>query len=359
MSGQSLDNFENQFVAGFLSGRCAELAAEAATRLLERHPDVEARYRPVPQLKWRENLAARLADLSACISAGAPELFGSQISWSKAAFAARQVPVEDLARSLQVLNEVLSRQLPPADSKVIEPYFAAATLALRSEALPEAITLSPGTPEGEVAARYLLAILEGDRLAASEVVLDAARAIPVRRIYTHVLVPVQCELGRLWHACELNVAEEHFATATTAMVMAQLQPHAVRKPRDGRCLLAVCVEGDMHDLGVRMLADFFEMDGWRVVCLGASVPSGDIAAAADFFHAHLVAISASLPTHLERVHETIELLKESSSPPRTMLGGHVFRTVPHLWQSLGADGYAESAEEALSVADKLVPPPAH
>lgn len=350
-----IDDFSSQFVAGFLSGRASEVADAACSRLLERFPDTEARYRPVPQLKWRDNLIARVHDLACCVAAESPALFASQIAWSRAAFAARGAPELDLERSLLVLREIVLEQLTPEDSPVLEPFFSASTRALRGGMVPESTTLHPGTAEGKLGASYLLAVLEGDRIAASRVILDAVGAgLSVARAYTHVLGPVQCELGRLWQACELNVAEEHFATSTTGMVMAQLQAMATRRPRDGRTLLAACAEGDLHDLGVRMLADFFEMEGWRVIPLGASVPAADIATAAQFFRADLVALSGTLPVHLDKIQDAIRLVREQHACP-VIVGGNVFRTDPRVWSSVGADAYASSIEDALTLADRLVP----
>src|SRR5690606_1244081 len=153
------------------------------------------------------------------------------------------------------------------------------------------------------------------------------------------LIPVQHELGRLWQACELNVAEEHFATATTSMVMAQLLAlaEAERKPPDGRTLLAACAEGDPPELGIRMPADIFELEGWRVVPLGASVPAYDIALAAEYFDADLVALSGTLPVHVDRLQDAVRLLREQHDA-RIIVGGNVFRAEPDLWRTIGADG---------------------
>jgi methanogenic corrinoid protein MtbC1 len=352
-----IDDFSNQFVAGFLAGRAAELAGTPCTPLLERFPDTEARYRPVPRLKWRENLAARVQDLASCVAAESPALFGSQIAWSRAAFASRGVPEVDLDRSLRVLREVVLEQLTPEDAPVVGEYFRAGEAALRSPRSPESTTLHAGTPEGELGARYLLALLEGDRVAASRLVLDAVRdGLAVARVYTHVLMPVQRELGRLWQACELNVAEEHFATGTTAMVMAQLQAVAPHRPRDGRTLVVACAEGDLHDLGARMLADFFEMAGWRVIPLGASVPASEVALAASCFHADVVALSGTLPVHLDALRDAVRLVREQAPSARLITGGAVFHAAPGAWTVLGADGYAADISEALALADRLAPP---
>src|SRR5262249_31800717 len=134
--------------------------------------------------------------------------------------------------------------------------------------------LSADTPEGRLGASYLLALLEGDRLHASRLITDAAKAgMPVSHNYLCVLWPLLKELGRMWELAEIDVAEEHFATATTGMVMAQLYPYLERKKSNGRTVVAATVEGNQHELGVRMVADFFEMAGWRAVYLGSGVPA--------------------------------------------------------------------------------------
>jgi methanogenic corrinoid protein MtbC1 len=160
---------------------------------------------------------------------------------------------------------------------------------------------------------------------------------------------------------EVNVAEEHFSTATTLMVMSQILPMAQAKPANGKVMLAASVEENTHDLGLRMVADFFEFAGWRVVYLGASVPAEDLATGVRDFQADLVAISAALPVHLRAVEDTIAVLRatcERSSrtgrPVKIIVGGNAFRDVPEAWRLFGADGYARNAVEAVELGNGLV-----
>lgn len=349
------ETFEHQFIAALLAGRQRELADAAARELMDRFPDISARYRPLPVMKWSENLGGRLADLAAAMEVCSPALFASQIAWARTGFEARGVPVDDLQRSLVCLAAAIRREIPEEELAVLDEYFGAATAALSNPGAPEESSVDGMTPAKRIAAKYILAILQGDRLEASQVVIDAARnGMPVRRIYRDVLCPAQEELGRMWHLNEINVAEEHFASVTTGMVMSQLQPFAQRKPRDGRCLLAACVEGDLHDLGLRMLADTFEMEGWRVICLGASVPARDLATAAAFFEPDLVALSVSMPFHLEELRLAMRLIREEAKV-KVMLGGRVFAGDPEMWKEFGADAFASNPEEAVGVADAILP----
>lgn len=344
-------------MAEFLRVRAPELADIAARRLLEAHPDLHTRYRPMPALKWRPHFLGRVLDLAAAVMAGTPELFGSQLAWSKIAFRARGVPVDDLRRSLDTLHEVLNHETPPDDRGELARYFRAAWdgIAAGPDAPPP--RLSAQTPEGVLAARYVATVLEGDRLGACEHVIAAVRGgLPIPEVYVHVLVPAQQELGRLWHLNELSVAEEHFATATTLTLMSHLALIAPRRPRDGRVVLAACVQGNAHDIGIRMVADLLEMEGWRAIHLGADVPLDDLASTAASFSAHLAALSVSLPTQFQEAQDAIRVLRQQGPRGlRILVGGAAFAGAPDLWRQWGADGWAGSAGDAVREADRLVP----
>ena len=40
--------------------------------------------------------------------------------------------------------------------------------------------------------------------------------------------------------------------------------------------MLACVQGNIHDVGVRAIADLFELGGWNVVNLGPNVPEDEI-----------------------------------------------------------------------------------
>jgi methanogenic corrinoid protein MtbC1 len=80
-------------------------------------------------------------------------------------------------------------------------------------------------------------------------------------------------VGRLWHAGELGIVEEHVVTYTTERLMALLAHRAARAPANGRTVICAAVAGNAHDIAVRVLADFFDISGWRAVHLGANVPA--------------------------------------------------------------------------------------
>jgi methanogenic corrinoid protein MtbC1 len=217
--------------------------------------------------------------------------------------------------------------------------------------------LTAETPAERLAAAYLLAILEGDRRQASRLILKAAdEGQSVPDLYLKVLQPAQEELGRMWLLGEINVAEEHFATTTTRLVMAQLHARQVCGPPNGKTLVAAAVAGNQHDLGIQVVADLFEMDGWRVIQLGSNVPADDLAQAVEFYDADLVALSLSLATQLPALEETIAVVRASpqGAAVKILVGGCGMMGAADLAKVVGADAYAPNAAEAVARGDALV-----
>ena len=118
--------------------------------------------------------------------------------------------------------------------------------------------------------------------------------------------------------------------------------------------------GNQHDLGIQVVADLFEMDGWRVIQLGSNVPFDDLAQAVEFYQADLVALSVSLATQLPALEETIAAVRASERGVnvKILVGGCGMMGAADLAKSKGADDYALNAAEAVSRGNALVGLPA-
>jgi methanogenic corrinoid protein MtbC1 len=306
---------------------------------------------------WQNLLAARLEELAVAIAAAHPELFVEQIRWTRVALSARGVPPELLRAKLESLKHILAEQIPV---ELASPAIACIDRALAEfdgEPACLALRLTANTSDERLAAKYLVAILEGDRREASRLILDAAQnGQDLPNLYLQVLQAAQEELGRMWLLGEINVAEEHFATATTRLVMARLNSNAACCPANGKTLIAAAVAGNQHDLGIQMVADLFEMDGWRVVQLGANVPAEDLAQAVEFYSADLVALSLSLVAQLPALQEAVSAIRagQRGAVVKILVGGCGLRAIAALVESKGVDGFAADAKEGVARGNALV-----
>jgi methanogenic corrinoid protein MtbC1 len=207
-----------------------------------------------------------------------------------------------------------------------------------------------------MALEYVVLMLEGDRRAASEFIVNAVKGgMPIRDMYLAVLLPAMRELGRMWECDEIDVAEEHFCSATTELALSQLYPYLPRKAWNNKVAVVAAGEGNLHQIGVRMFADFLEMDGWRSVFLGGNVPAHDLALAVVDFKADVLAISACLPEHLQGLGDAVATVRScpEACAVKIIVGGQGFEGTDDLWRTFGADAFARSLDEAVVAANEL------
>ena len=126
---------------------------------------------------------------------------------------------------------------------------------------------------------FLGALLNGDRKGCDAVVTDLANSgTDVRVIYVDLLQRAMYAVGELWEANRISVAKEHLATAITEGAMSLLYPRIFSGSRIGRSAVVSCVANEYHQIGGKMVADIFELNGWDGFFLGANTPEAELLA---------------------------------------------------------------------------------
>lgn len=210
---------------------------------------------------------------------------------------------------------------------------------------------------GELAATYLGLLLNRERRAASQLILNAVDGgVSIRDVYLDVFQATQREIGYLWQKNQVSVAQEHYCTAATQLIMSQLYPRLFGAERVGHTLVATCVGGELHEIGVRMVADFFEMEGWDTYYLGANTPTESILSALEMQSADVLALSIAMTFNVTKMADLIAEIRASDAAKDVaiMVGGRPFNIAPKLWQKVGADAYASDAQQAIAVVGELV-----
>jgi MerR family transcriptional regulator, light-induced transcriptional regulator len=205
---------------------------------------------------------------------------------------------------------------------------------------------------------YLKALLARD-VGAARLAVDAAlgAGMAVPDVYLGVLQPALYEVGRSWAVGDFSVADEHSATAVTQSVLGVLGPRMRTAPKDGRLAVVTGSPEERHALGVQMVADFLEGDGWEVLNLGASTPAGDLARMADSERPDVVALSTATPAGLPGAAEAVEALLALDPRPLVVLGGQLWRGGARAdADSLGADLVVDDPRELVALLRERFPP---
>ena len=171
-------------------------------------------------------------------------------------------------------------------------------------------------------ARFMLAILAGD-IHTARAVVDAARDAGADEDATviGVIRPALYDVGIRWANAEIGVAQEHVASATAAIALEHLAEHAAPEPAERPLAVVTCVEGELHALGARVIADALERHGWRTLYCGASTPVDEVVGLARDRGADLVALSVARRSGLPAAARTAAELHALDPAPVVVVGG--------------------------------------
>lgn len=208
----------------------------------------------------------------------------------------------------------------------------------------------------ETRERYTAAAVRGESDVAQSIVDYAiSRGATPPEIYLSVLAPAQVIFGDLWHRGEINIAQEHLATAITMQMMdRQRQAAKPRTPRGLRALV-MPIEDDQHFVGARMIADLLIMDGWDVDFFWDATPAKDLAEYVQLRRIDLLALSATMTEYLPNVIATAEIIRAIQPPrPKILLGGAAVELDDIDPYEFGVDAIAKDVSTAARQARELV-----
>jgi len=114
------------------------------------------------------------------------------------------------------------------------------------------------------------------------------------------------------------------------------------------------VEGDIHDIGKRIVGFMLEGNGYEVTDLGTDVKAEAFVQAIEEHKPDILGMSALLTTTMPNMGKTIDLLKEKGLRKgiKVMVGGAPINE--QYAKSIGADGYAPEAGSAVELVKELL-----
>ena len=206
----------------------------------------------------------------------------------------------------------------------------------------------------ELRDRYLRAQLVGDRREAVRIVVEDGleSGVAVEDLQVQVVQGAQCELGELWLQNRVTIAQEHMATAISHVVLAALFERAPRKPPLGKKLLLACVEGELHALPARIVADRLDLEGVDMRFLGANVPHDHLIDMIQAEQPDIIGLSTTMSFNVTSLRTAAAWVRAAIQRP-LFVGGHALRWQPQLAAELGVPT-AATPEAIVALAKQLV-----
>ena len=160
-------------------------------------------------------------------------------------------------------------------------------------------------------------------------------------------------VGDLYDRNEYFVPEVLMCADALYAGLAILRPHVPKSEAGINAQVVIgSIQGDVHDIGKNLVKMMFDVAGWEVHDLGRDVPLENFVKEQMRTDSEVVAMSAMMTTTMLGMKKVIAMIKEKNPNVAIMLGGApVTKDVANLF---GADGYAESAGNAVSEGIKMI-----
>ena len=202
------------------------------------------------------------------------------------------------------------------------------------------------------------AVVDQDQEAVLESVDKAlADGMSAQDIIDQGLLPGLNVIGQQFEDEEIFLPELMQSALAFQAAMGVLEPLIKEagggQPKKGIVVLGT-VKGDLHSIGKNILKLLFETSGYDVHDLGIDVDLFKFIDKANEVNADIIAMSALLTTTLIGQRDVIDALKDQGTRDKfkVMVGGGA--TTREWADSIGADGWAANAYDAVTLAAELV-----
>ncbi|MCG8549760.1 MAG: cobalamin-dependent protein, partial [Desulfobacterales bacterium] len=135
------------------------------------------------------------------------------------------------------------------------------------------------------------------------------------------------EVGRLWELNKISVAREHLATAITESLLNLAYPKLFEREHEGtgKSVVISCAANEYHQIGGKMVADIFELNGWDSHFLGANTPVDHMLEYIQETGPDLVCLSLSIFFNMPSLKSGVEAVRSNFRHTDILVGGQAFK----------------------------------
>lgn len=303
-----------------------------------------------------KDAVSNLMQLAAAVELESLPSFLDYILWLNDLLLEVGLPKRILIAHLELLKAYIGEHYDSKGLSVL--YLEQAISAISPDTVTYKDFVCPDSPHQQLREAYLEALIRSDRNTAVHLILNAIHReeITIADLYLDVFTNALYKIGSLWQKRKISVGHEHYVSLVTEHIMSMLS-YKIHQPKEGsNRMIGLCVGDEMHQIGIRMVCDFYELNHWKTFYLGANVPTDSILNAIERIQPDVLALSASLTTHVPICGEIIHMIKAAHPTLKIIVGGRAFNVDPDLCKKVGADGYSSDGLQAVELAETFIKP---
>lgn len=166
--------------------------------------------------------------------------------------------------------------------------------------------------------------LQGNHSAALTL-LSKKKHLPSSQVFHQFITPAMQYIGELWEENRITVADEHLATGVCDFVLSRLYDWQGADTDNGKKVMLLCIEGEQHDIGLKMASTLFVEHGWEVKFFGPNLPLEYAIQTAREWKPDAIALSVSIVYHLSKLKSYRDEFAALPNRPKMIIGGRLVR----------------------------------
>lgn len=173
---------------------------------------------------------------------------------------------------------------------------------------------------------FLRSLMTGNRSECSKIIhAHLNNQLSMQEVYEKVIRKSMYEVGELWELNKISVATEHLSSAIVEAILNELYLTIIKSDKNKKKVVVACVENEFHQIGIKMVSDIFELNGWNSFYLGADTPIKELVSFVEFIKPDLLAISLSIYSHIPILEKMIQKMSDEMPELRILVGGQAFQ----------------------------------
>mgnify|MGYP001607387080 CR=1 FL=1 len=347
ISYSNLENINTKICNAILNNK-----EELSKKILSRHffyqPDLKLVYMYDNYKEYLNAISSHLTYLSEALSLNNLLLYNDYITWEKSLINDLYISTKNISIKLNCIKDILDSELSKEMSIIVNCFIDAGIKNLLFPITSSKTLTDKNNAYHNILVGYLQLVFKIERVRAGKLIMDTVeKGISIKDIYVYVFEPCLIEIGSLWQANKITIAQEHYFTETTQSIMSELCSKTFPFNKNGFKFVATCVSEESHVIGIKMVSNILELDGWDTYYLGSDVPRKDLISFLIDVKPHVIGISVTIILHVHKVIELIHAIRniEELKDIKILVGGYPFNIDKDLWKQVGADFYAPNAIE--------------
>lgn len=185
--------------------------------------------------------------------------------------------------------------------------------------------------------------------------LLATNTLGIMEVYEGILAPSLNTMESTGHEQE-DIWKEHVRTSIIRTIVENCYPYVVKERdekygvKSTKSIAVICPQDEHHELGARMITDYFTMLGYEATFVGSNTPKEVFVAGLKAHKLHYIAISITNPYHLISARNTIDKIREVDPAVKIIAGGYAIGKIGGKSSTLGADYYLTTFQDIISLA---------